>query len=115
MLQILELYNVFTSEKTLDEFQTLYVENLFSPIDIFCIVLLYRYFVFNFVDFNLHQAIRSKTSISEVHIKFIIYPILRSLKVEHLFYSIHIHLSEMISVFFCPLVYSFSLYYSPCK
>ncbi|CAF1230856.1 unnamed protein product [Rotaria sp. Silwood1] len=69
-IDIIQLYNVFTPEKNVDDFSTLY-------------------FVFNFVDYNLRQVIKRGKPFSEDHIKQIIYSLLRALKYIHSAYIIH--------------------------
>ncbi|CAF3515467.1 unnamed protein product [Rotaria sp. Silwood1] len=69
-IDIIQLYNVFTPEKNVDDFSTLY-------------------FVFNFVDYNLRQVIKGGKPFSEDHIKQIIYSLLRALKYIHSAYIIH--------------------------
>ncbi|CAF1238606.1 unnamed protein product [Rotaria sordida] len=63
-IDIIQLYNVFTPEKNVDDFSTLY-------------------FVFNFVDYNLRQVIKRDKPFSEDHIKQIICSLLRALKYIH--------------------------------
>ncbi|CAF4022203.1 unnamed protein product [Rotaria sordida] len=63
-IDIIQLYNVFTPEKNVDDFSTLY-------------------FVFNFVDYNLRQVIKRGKPFSEDHIKQIICSLLRALKYIH--------------------------------
>jgi p38 MAP kinase len=62
--QVVQLYNVFTPERSLNEFQILY-------------------FVFNFAGVNLHQVIRANRPFTEDHIRLIIYSLLRGLKFIH--------------------------------
>jgi hypothetical protein len=85
-----QLYNVFTPEKDLNDFQTLYVQKLIFSVDNFKAVL-YRYMVFNFAGFNLHQAIQRRKPFTEYHIRLIIYSLLRAAKVEFLSLQLDIH------------------------
>ncbi|CAF0898103.1 unnamed protein product [Adineta ricciae] len=62
--QVVQLYNVFTPEKNVNDFQTLY-------------------FVLNFVDFDLSKVIKRGKPFTEDHIKLIIYSLLRGLKFIH--------------------------------
>lgn len=62
--QIVQLYNVFTPDKTIDNFQTLY-------------------FVLNFVDFDLSKVIKRGRPFTEEHIKLLVYSLLRGLKFIH--------------------------------
>ncbi|CAF4521011.1 unnamed protein product [Rotaria sp. Silwood1] len=62
--QVVQLYNVFTPEQNVNEFQTLYL-------------------VLNFVECNLHRLLLAQELLSEEQIKLIIYSILRSLKFIH--------------------------------
>lgn len=62
--QVVQLFNVFTPEKTINEFQTLY-------------------FVLNFVDYDLSKVIKRGRPFSEDHIKLLIYSLLRGLKFIH--------------------------------
>ncbi|CAF0735458.1 unnamed protein product [Rotaria sp. Silwood1] len=59
--QLAQLYNVFTPEQTVKDFQTLYL-------------------VLNFVDYDLHRVIASYEPMTEELIKLIIYSLLRGLK-----------------------------------
>ncbi|CAF3834972.1 unnamed protein product [Rotaria sp. Silwood1] len=61
---VVRLYNVFTPEKNLNDFQTLY-------------------FVFNYVDYDLSRVIKRRIPFEEKHIKQIIYSLLRGLKYIH--------------------------------
>ncbi|CAF1463316.1 unnamed protein product, partial [Rotaria sordida] len=61
---VVQLYNVFTPEKKLNDFKTLYL-------------------VFNFLDYNLNQIIKRSKPLPEDHIRSIIYSILRGLKFIH--------------------------------
>jgi serine/threonine protein kinase len=83
-LKIIQLYNVFTPEKDLNDFQTLYVLSNTSmwSIYLFLFLVFYRYFVFNYTDYDLHRVIRRDIPFSEQHIRLIIYSLLRGLKVE---------------------------------
>jgi len=62
--QVVQLYNVFTPEKNVDDFQTLY-------------------FVLNFVDYDLSKVIKRGKPFTEDHIKLLIYSLLRGLKFIH--------------------------------
>lgn len=62
--QVVQLFNVFTPEKNVNEFQTLY-------------------FVLNFVDYDLSKVIKRGRPFSEDHIKLLIYSLLRGLKFIH--------------------------------
>ncbi|CAF1482084.1 unnamed protein product, partial [Rotaria sp. Silwood1] len=62
--QVVQLYNVFTPEKDVNEFQTLY-------------------FVFNFVDYDLSKVMKRGKPFTEDHIKLLIYSLLRGLKFIH--------------------------------
>ncbi|CAF0730753.1 unnamed protein product [Rotaria sordida] len=62
--QVLQLCDVFTPERNVNDFQTLY-------------------FVLNFVEYDLHQVIQCYESITEERIKLIIYSLLRGLKFIH--------------------------------
>ncbi|UJR33746.1 hypothetical protein I4U23_021173 [Adineta vaga] len=62
-VQVMQLYNVFTPEQDVNNFQTLY-------------------FVLNYVDYNLHEAFEC-TAFTEEHVKLIIYQLLRGLKFIH--------------------------------
>ncbi|CAF3858956.1 unnamed protein product, partial [Adineta steineri] len=62
--QIVQLYNVFTPEKNVNDFQTLY-------------------FVLNFVDYDLSKVIKRGKPFTEDHIKLLIYSLLRGLKFIH--------------------------------
>ena len=85
--QIVRLYNVFTPDENLNQFQQLYVQkNLFLLIKPSFIVLFYRYFVFNDAGRDLHTAISDGTLFLEQHIRLIIYSILRGLKVQFVHY-----------------------------
>jgi serine/threonine protein kinase len=58
----------------------------FSPLMILFFSLIYRSFVFNFVDYDLHRVIKRRLPFSEDHIRQIIYSLLRGLKVcDHSF------------------------------
>ncbi|CAF2018533.1 unnamed protein product [Rotaria magnacalcarata] len=59
--QVVQLYNVFTPEKNIDDFQTLY-------------------FVLNYVDYDLSRVIKRNVPFTEDQIKYIIYSLLRGLK-----------------------------------
>ncbi|CAF0774179.1 unnamed protein product [Adineta ricciae] len=61
--QVVQLYNVFTPERDVNNFQTLY-------------------FVLNYIDYDLHEAIQC-TTFTEEHIKLVIYQLLRGLKLIH--------------------------------
>ena len=83
----MRLYNVFTPDENLNQFQQLYVQkNLFLLIKPSFIVLFYRYFVFNDAGRDLDAAIRCQKPFSEKHIRLIIYSILRGLKVQFVHY-----------------------------
>ncbi len=75
------MYNVFTPERSLSEFKTPYVEKIFIPINVYFLVLLCRYFVFNFVDYDLNKVILRRIPFAEDYIRLIIYSLLRGLKV----------------------------------
>lgn len=62
--QVVQLYNVFTPEKNVNDFQTLY-------------------FVLNFVDYDLSKVIKRGKPFTEEHIKLLIYSLLRGLKFIH--------------------------------
>ncbi|CAF3626901.1 unnamed protein product [Rotaria socialis] len=62
--QVVQLYNVFTPEKNIDDFQTLY-------------------FVLNYVDYDLSRVIKRNVPFTEDQIKYIIYSLLRGLKFIH--------------------------------
>jgi p38 MAP kinase len=62
--QVVQLYNVFTPEKDVNDFQTLY-------------------FVLNFVDYDLSKVIKRGKPFTEDHIKLLIYSLLRGLKFIH--------------------------------
>jgi tRNA A-37 threonylcarbamoyl transferase component Bud32 len=62
--QVVQLYNVFTPEKNVNDFQTLY-------------------FVLNFVDYDLSKVIKRGKPFTEDHIKLLIYSLLRGLKFIH--------------------------------
>jgi serine/threonine protein kinase len=83
LLKIVQLYNVFTPEKNLNDFQTLYVLSNTSVWwrYLFLFLLFIRYFVFNFTDYDLNRVIRRDLPFSEEHIRLIIYQLLRGLKV----------------------------------
>ncbi|CAF1253317.1 unnamed protein product [Adineta steineri] len=59
--QIVQIYNVFTPEQDVNQFQTLY-------------------FVFNYCPYDLNKVIRHSTQFTEAHIKHIIYSLFRGLK-----------------------------------
>ncbi|CAF2824148.1 unnamed protein product [Rotaria sp. Silwood2] len=62
--QVVQLYNVFTPEKNLNEFRTLYL-------------------VLNYVDSDLNRIILQRVSLTEDLIRLIIYSIIRGLKFIH--------------------------------
>ncbi len=97
MLQIVQLYNVFTPETTPNEFKTLYVEKLFFVYRYLYFMLLYRYFVFNFGGCNLDETIKHHTPFPEEYVKKIIYGILRGLKVQIDCSQYHIYLIKSSS------------------
>ncbi len=83
------MYNVFTPDGNLDDFRTLYVVlKYFCYFIVFVfLLLLCRYFVFNFVNHDLDHAIKSQAKkghlpFAEGHIRQIIYSVLRCLKVQ---------------------------------
>jgi serine/threonine protein kinase len=84
LLKIVQLYNVFTPEKNLHDFQTLYVLSNTSmwSICLFLFLVFYRYFVFNYTDYDLNRVIRRDLPFSEQLIRLIIYQLLRGLKVD---------------------------------
>ncbi|CAF1215724.1 unnamed protein product [Adineta steineri] len=62
--QIVQIYNVFTPEQNVNQFQTLY-------------------FVFNYCQYDLDRVIRRRIPFTEEHIKHIIYSLFRGLKFMH--------------------------------
>ncbi|CAF3445290.1 unnamed protein product [Rotaria socialis] len=62
--QVVQLYNAFTPEKNVNDFQTIY-------------------FVLNFVDYDLSKVIKRGKPFTEDHIKLLIYSLLRGLKFIH--------------------------------
>ncbi|CAF0756218.1 unnamed protein product [Adineta steineri] len=62
--QIVQIYNVFTPEKDVNQFQTLY-------------------FVFDYYRYDLHRVIQRHIPFTEEHIKQIIYSLFRGLKFMH--------------------------------
>jgi serine/threonine protein kinase len=84
LLQIVQLYNVFTPDKNMNDFQTLYVlsNTSMSSIYLFLFLLFFRYFVFNYTGHDLNRVIRRDLPFSEQLIRKIIYSLLRGLKVE---------------------------------
>lgn len=68
--QVVQLYNVFTPEKSVNDFQTLY-------------------FVLNFVDYDLGKVIKRGKPFTEDHIKLLVYSLLRGLKFIHSACVIH--------------------------
>ena len=106
MSKVVQLFNVFTPETNLNNFQTLYVKIFPATCRIlYFIVLFNRYFVFNFAGQNLDEAIRNRKSFTEGHIRVIIYSILRGLKVHISYISFHIYLTKPFSdiLLFCSL------------
>jgi len=100
MLKVVQLLNVFTPERNLNDFQTLYVEKiLLFEEDNYFFVLLYRYFVFNFMDRDLNRVIRDQIPFKEDHIRQIIYLILCGLKVQ-IFLFLSISIQSTILIFF---------------
>ena len=99
----MQLYNVFTPEKTLEEFKTLYVKKVFF-IDIysFLMLLFIRYFVLSFSDFDLNKVIRRQKPLTEKHVKLIIYSLLRGLKVQCV-YSVHVDRINIPCRIFLPI------------
>jgi len=88
MLKVVQLLNVFTPERNPNDFQTLYVPKLvFFEEDKYFFLFLYRYFVFNFADYDLNKVIRRHIPFTEEHIRQIIYSLLRGLKVQ-IFFSL---------------------------
>ncbi|CAF3937389.1 unnamed protein product [Rotaria sordida] len=70
---VIQLYNLFTPEKNIDDFQTLY-------------------FVLNYVDYDLNRVIKRNLPFTEDQIKYIIYSLLRGLKFIHSAGILHHHL-----------------------
>jgi serine/threonine protein kinase len=100
MLKVVQLLNVFTPERNLNDFQTLYVEKiLLFEEDNYFFLLLYRYFVFNFADYDLNRVIRRHIPFKEDHIKQIIYALLRGLKVWFLSFPFNINIIRYSSCF----------------
>ncbi|CAF3707778.1 unnamed protein product [Adineta steineri] len=62
--QIVQIYNVFTPDQHVNQFQTLY-------------------FILEYYPYDLHQFIKRNKSITEEHIKLIIYSLFRGLKFMH--------------------------------
>ncbi|CAF0845636.1 unnamed protein product [Rotaria sordida] len=90
---VIQLYNLFTPEKNIDDFQTLY-------------------FVLNYVDYDLNRVIKRNLPFTEDQIKYIIYSLLRGLKFIHSAGILHHHLkpsniridkNSNITVFDCDL------------
>ena len=108
----MQLYDVFTPERSLKEFQTVFVENSSFLSDADSFVMIYRYFVFNYAGFNLSRAIQTHQSFAEDHIKLIIYSILRGVKVRT--FDTTRCLSERYFFPHC-LVYALGRRYSPCE
>ncbi|CAF3472433.1 unnamed protein product [Rotaria socialis] len=62
--QIVQLYDVFTPDERLQDFQTLY-------------------FVFNYIPYNMDRVIKRGLPVSDPHTKLIMYSVLRGLKYIH--------------------------------
>ncbi len=106
---------MFTPEKNLNEFQTLYVEKNYLFNKVF-FVSLCRYFVFNYAGTNLDDLIKAKRPFAEDDISRIIYSLLRGLKVETLSLQLDIYrMQHSFHVLSCYLVYALSWYYPPCE
>jgi hypothetical protein len=73
--------------------------------------LFYRYFVFNFADYDLNRAIKRRVPFAEDHIKQMVYSLLRGLKVQiHSLTSLDFHLIQyssfvLLSSLFTQLVF----------
>ena len=80
----MQLYNVFTPDKSSSELKTLYVHERILSVDIDFLIFIYRYFVFKYGGFNLHDAIKANRPFLETQIRLIIYSMLRGLKVRTL-------------------------------
>ncbi len=78
----MQLYNVFTPERTLNEFKTPYVQEIILSVDVDFFIFIYRYFVFNYAGSSLNDAVNAKIPFLETHIRLIIYSMLRGLKVK---------------------------------
>ena len=79
------------------------------------IMLLIRYFVLSFSDYDLNKVIRRQKPFTEKHIRLIIYSILRGLKVQFCIFSSLCSSAENLFNLGCSLVHAFSWYYASCK